>query len=305
MGAAGPVAKGSSLCLSQSRSWIPAEEPGCVCGHLQHGALQPLPALCLPLPPATPWVSDTQIQPLCSLSGHPQQHPKPSHRMQLRAAFQLGTLEPHSVLLAPYPASIIPIVTFPFWHAGPMPLQSTASPWQSPGGAWLSPHLLSLRTSLASAVTLTRAALSCTTQPRGGVTSLWCHHSLLSPFCMASGAWPQSSTASCDAGVWLCWQQPPDTTVYGQEKLSIPPQQLWESRDTYPPHGALVWGHSRLSLTPSLAAMGPLASMILQSPDCCCLHSGCGLPQPGVSPSLWTSQEPLGREGSSLVMTSS
>lgn len=147
-----------------------------MCGHLQHGALQPLPALCLPLPPATPWLSDTQLQPLCSLSGHPQQHPKPSHRMQLRAAFQLGTLEPHSVLLAPYPASIIPIVTFPFWHAGPMPLQSTASPWQSPGGAWLSPHLLSLRTSLASVVTLTRAALSCTTQPRGG------HIPAVSPF---------------------------------------------------------------------------------------------------------------------------
>lgn len=46
-------------------------------GHMQHGALQPLPAPCLPLRP------DTQPQPPCSLSGHPQHHPKPSHRMQL------------------------------------------------------------------------------------------------------------------------------------------------------------------------------------------------------------------------------
>lgn len=40
-------------CLSQWRSWIPAEEPGCVCPHLQHGALQPLPAFCLCLPPGS------------------------------------------------------------------------------------------------------------------------------------------------------------------------------------------------------------------------------------------------------------
>lgn len=92
----------------------------------------------------------------------------------------------------------------------------------------------------------------------------------------------------------------------GRKKLSIPPQQLRESRDMHPPPWrALVWGNSRLSLTPSLAIVGPLASIVPQSPVCCCLHSSKGPPQPRAFPSLWTSQELLGREGRSLVMTSS
>lgn len=79
--------------------------------------------------------------------------------------------------------------------------------------------------------------------------------------------------------MWPHRQQPTDTTVYGLQKLPIPPQQLWGEPGHVPtPRGALAWGHSGLSLTPSLAAAGPLASIILHSPDrpCRCPHSHCG-----------------------------
>lgn len=209
-----------------------------MCGHLQHGALQPLPAFCLHLPPASPWVPDTQPQPLWVSPASPKAQTQDAaegnfltrdSRAPFTAAGSLSCFHhPHCHLpfLACWPHAIAkhcqPLAE-PWWC---LALPSLAVPEKQPGlcghtdqGCLLLHHLA-----------------------KGRVTSPWCHHSLLSPFCMASGAWPQSSTGSCDADVQLCWQQPPDTTVYRQEKLSIPPQQLWESQDMHPPHGEPWWG---------------------------------------------------------------
>lgn len=108
---------------------------------------------------------------------------------------------------------------------------------------------------------------------KGRVTSLWCHSSLLSPFCMASG--PGHSPAQvhamlmcCCAGSSLQTQQ-----FMGRKTLHPSTAVVGEPGHAPTPWGTLVWGHSRLSLTLNLATVGPLASIILQSPDCCCLHS--------------------------------
>lgn len=95
--------------------------------------------------------------------------------------------------------------------------------------------------------------------------------------------------------MWPRQQQPPDTTVYGQEKLPIPLQELRGEMGHVPaPRGALACGHSGLSPTPSLAAAGPLASIVLHPPDppCCpCTHCGpCSwehLPRFGHPQSHW------------------
>lgn len=105
------------------------------------------------------------------------------------------------------------------------------------------------------------------------------------------------------------WQQPPDTTVYGQEKLPIPLQQMGggEPGHVPAPRGVLLWGHNGLSPTPSLAAAGPPLSLHHPShtrPSLLLhLHPLWSL-QPGASPLLWASPELLGREGSLLVTAS-
>lgn len=69
-------------------------------GHITSGGTS-APACTLPPP-----VPDTQSQALCSFSGHPQHHPKPSRRVQLmKGACQLLSPTQCCWLLIPLPSS--------------------------------------------------------------------------------------------------------------------------------------------------------------------------------------------------------
>lgn len=178
------------------------------------------------------------------------------------------------MLLAPYPASVIPIVTFPFLYAGPMPLQSTASSWQSPGGAWLSSHLLSLRSKPGLCSHTDRGCLLLHYLAKGRITSL--RVSLFPPDPILRGQWGLATvqhTGSCNADMWLCWYQPLDTVVYGQEKLSIPPQQCGRAGTCTHPMGSPCVGAQQAQPDPKLGYSGttclhrPLVTRLLLPPQ--------------------------------------
>lgn len=248
----------------------------------------------VPLPPPG------SLTPSPSLSWYPQRYPaSPKAQPQDAAEGSFLTRESRASFTAPGSLSCFhhPHCHLPFLACWPHAIAKHCQPLAEP---WWCLALPLLAVPEKQPGLCTHAGWSCLLLhclAKGRHTSLWCHHSLLSLFCMASGAWPQSSTGSCDADVQLCWQQPPDTTVYGQEKLSIPPEQLWESQDRHPPHGEPCWGAQQAQ--PDRKFGGQLQWDTL--PPSSFSHQTAAAST--ASPSLWTSQELLGREGSSLVIT--